>query len=220
MKTLLIVDDDPRLLRAIIRTLKDRYIIRTAQTVGEALPMIESVDLVLTDYQIDIRRATKLLLRAAESKVPAILMSSSGSAAQVALQHRVPFMSKPFETEALLEKIDKTLRRICLRCENPVDTTFRDGRPAKVCASCTLKALRSLMNECEHGGDARTCKKCDDEEWQRVKSMSKEDIERELIEECGFTREQLDESYTKTRAKIRAMVEEAKGKWGDHDQER
>lgn len=83
MKTVLVVDDEYLLRWALNEGLKDRYRILAAESVDEAIKILdaEPVDAVLTDIRMPLRSGVELvkLIRGQRPDVKVFVMSAVGS---------------------------------------------------------------------------------------------------------------------------------------------
>ena len=83
MKTVLVVDDEYLLRWALKEGLKDRYRILAAESVDEAIKILdaEPVDAVLTDIRLPLRSGVELvkLIRGQRPDVKVFVMSAVGS---------------------------------------------------------------------------------------------------------------------------------------------
>lgn len=121
MSTILIVDDNERLLATLDRALSAAgYLTMTAAGGGVALRMLMDVevDLVITDIYMPemdgIELLSRILDRSPDAKV--VAMTAGGSLVREELLDdarmlgAVRVISKPFTTDELLEVVDQLLR--------------------------------------------------------------------------------------------------------------
>lgn len=117
-KHILVVDDDPMMLKLIKEHLKDTYAVGTAINGGIALKFLEKkkTDLIILDYEMPGENGAKVLekIRANEAtaNVPVIFLTgiSDKEKIQKVLTLRPQgYLLKPIEREQLLAVISKTL---------------------------------------------------------------------------------------------------------------
>ena len=117
----LLVDDEPRILSALRRTLRrEPYELLSAESCAEALRVIESqpVDVVLSDHKMPGMTGIQLLERVASRRPETIRLLLTGWTESIPEQEIRAVgvravMSKPWEDAALKE----TLRRACKELE-------------------------------------------------------------------------------------------------------
>ena len=122
----LVVEDDTdqrALVAGILR--RQGHVVAEATSVEEACSELDRspVDLVVSDFQLGTRSAMELLreARARQGDVPFVLITAYGSIAHAvaALKEGVDdYLAKPFEREALLLAVERTLRSRRLVAEN------------------------------------------------------------------------------------------------------
>ncbi len=120
MPTVLIVDDDPKLLKMLQRTLVyENLTVLTASNGEEALPLIDAQapDLLIVDWMMPTMDGVTLLrqLRADKNKTMALMLT-----ARDAIENRVDglesgaddYLVKPFAPAELVARVHALLRRI------------------------------------------------------------------------------------------------------------
>lgn len=120
MPTVLIVDDDPKLLKMLQRTLVyENLTVLTASNGEEALPMIdaEAPDLLIVDWMMPKMDGVTLIrhLRAGQNQILALMLT-----ARDAIENRVDglesgaddYLIKPFAPAELVARVHALLRRV------------------------------------------------------------------------------------------------------------
>ena len=112
--TVLVVDDDPRILRFIRTSLRlAGYEVVTVQGGGEALALVDSSkpDILVLDIVMSPMDGLEVLKRLRlTSQLPVIIMSAHSSAAQQALSLGADaFLGKPFTPDQLVSEIESVL---------------------------------------------------------------------------------------------------------------
>ncbi|MEA2530163.1 MAG: hypothetical protein QOG89_1807 [Thermomicrobiales bacterium] len=114
MSKILVVDDEPLLLRIIVEALTDEgYEVVAARDGREAVELAvrEKPDLVVMDVmmpRLDGREAARLLQEQPDPPaVPMVLMSAGVSAARI--ERGITFLPKPFDLDRLLTLIARLL---------------------------------------------------------------------------------------------------------------
>jgi DNA-binding NtrC family response regulator len=111
LKTVLVVDDEPQVLRLVASILNLRTVnLRTAPTPQEALLVCKSepVDLLISDLRMPGIDGVKLAERLLELQPGAAVLLISGAAKEapkLARDSRVRFLRKPFFPAGLLKEI-------------------------------------------------------------------------------------------------------------------
>jgi len=118
-KKILVVDDEPRLLKVItIRLKASGYEVITAQDGAEALEKAKSLnpDLIILDVlmpKVDGYEACRLLKFDEKYKsIPVIMLTAKAQDIDKAMGKKVgadDYIAKPFETQDLVDKIKKHL---------------------------------------------------------------------------------------------------------------
>jgi CheY-like chemotaxis protein len=117
-RRILLVDDEPAVMKAVQRTLQRRgYEVETASNGAEALERLrtrQGIDLVITDQTMPVMTGTELIeqLRADGLTVPVILASGFGAAVDRVRNEGsgdVWRMDKPFATEELLAMVSRAM---------------------------------------------------------------------------------------------------------------
>jgi DNA-binding response OmpR family regulator len=111
-RTILVVDDDPDLLQALVGALEEEgYATHRSTHAKAALEVLAEhpIDLVLTDVVLPGLDGVSLVheLRKREHHLPVIIMS--GMVDGVALSE-TPFVSKPFDMSHLLKLVERMVR--------------------------------------------------------------------------------------------------------------
>ena len=119
MKTILLVDDKIQLLTLLKQILKSRYDVVLKSNGLEAIEWIQQgniPDLILTDIQMPQMDGMKFLQIIKESgvfsEIPVIILSgreSSQDRVECLRQGAADYISKPFNPEELLVRIEKAL---------------------------------------------------------------------------------------------------------------
>ncbi len=114
MKTILVVDDEPQILRLVESILQPRTVnLRTAPRPQEALQICrtEPVDLLISDLRMPGLDGAKLAERVLELQPGAsiLLISGAREAPKIARNARVRFLKKPFFPAVLLKEIRELL---------------------------------------------------------------------------------------------------------------
>jgi two-component system, OmpR family, phosphate regulon response regulator OmpR len=115
---ILVVDDDPRLCKLLVRYLKENgFMVNAAQTAGEARRHMSGLkfDLLVVDRMMPGEDGISLIKTVRKSSdVPILMLTAMGEA-----EHRIhglehgadDYMSKPFEPRELLLRVNSILRR-------------------------------------------------------------------------------------------------------------
>ncbi len=111
--TLLIVDDEPRILSALRRVLRrEPYEILAVESSAEALRILDErpVDLVLSDHKMPGMSGLQLLRRVAERRPEAVRMLITGATEGIAEEEVravgvCAVITKPWDAEALKETL-------------------------------------------------------------------------------------------------------------------
>ena len=114
MKRLLIVDDDPAILETLLDLLGDSYVVEGACDGAQALQRLtaDPFDLVVLDLMMPVLDGVglKRALDARQLAVPIILVSAARHLPSCAREiGAADWISKPFQVEALEEKIARVL---------------------------------------------------------------------------------------------------------------
>ena len=128
METILIVDDDARLLKMLRRTLVyEGYDVITAEDGQEALKQVydRHPDLIVLDWMLPQLDGLNVLqaLRQAENETPVLMLT-----ARDAIEERVEgleggadeYLVKPFAPAELVARVRALLRRTCTNAEQPL----------------------------------------------------------------------------------------------------
>ncbi len=116
---LLLVDDDPRLLKLLgLRLISEGYSVVTAESGAEGLRVLnrEKVDLVISDLRMDEMDGMQLFaeIQKVQPGMPVIILTAHGSIpdAVAATQQGVfSFLTKPVDKDALYQAIDDALEQ-------------------------------------------------------------------------------------------------------------
>jgi DNA-binding NtrC family response regulator len=116
-KTILVIDDDPAMLRALKRVLSGQgAVVSSATWVGEVMERIcdqqGCLDLVITDLRLPVLGGESILaaVKASLPKVPVIVITAFGSPelqAQCLANGADEFLEKPLDTRQLVAAIDR-----------------------------------------------------------------------------------------------------------------
>jgi two-component system, OmpR family, response regulator MprA len=160
MPKILIVDDDPKLLKMLQRTLVyENLNVLTAGNGQEALPIIRTQvpDLLILDWMMPKMDGMALLrqLRSDENKTPVLMLT-----ARDAIENRVDglesgaddYLVKPFAPAELVARVHALLRRIAPKPESQVvsyadvvlDPITREARRGDLSLTLTLTEFNLL----------------------------------------------------------------------------
>jgi two-component system response regulator MprA len=114
--TLLVVDDDPRILATLKRNLAlDGYEVVTAETGGEALSRLDGVDLVILDLNLPGIDGIEVCRRIRYTEAVPVLMLTArdeiGDRVEGLDAGADDYLVKPFAAEELLARVRALLRR-------------------------------------------------------------------------------------------------------------
>ncbi len=158
--TLLIVDDDPKLLKMLQRTLTYEGLkVLTASNGADALPLIDvhAPDLLILDWMMPKMDGLTLLqqLRAEKNKAPVLMLT-----ARDAIENRVEglesgaddYLVKPFAPAELVARVHALLRRVESKPESQVvsyadvtlDPITREARRGETSLSLTVTEFNLL----------------------------------------------------------------------------
>ena len=139
MPTVLIVDDDPKLLKMLQRTLiYENLNVLTATNGEEALPLVDAhkPDLLIVDWMMPKMDGVTLIrrLRADENKTMVLMLT-----ARDAIENRVDglesgaddYLVKPFAPAELVARVHALLRRIEPKPENQA-VAYADVTPRPI----------------------------------------------------------------------------------------
>lgn len=126
MAMILCVDDEPELLRVLVRMLEHLgHSVRTAASVHEALQVIarEAVNLIITDWSMPHLTGLDLLqlLRADGNDTPVVMLTAFGSIdhAVLAIQAGAAnYLTKPFQRAQIDFTVTQTLKLVTLSAQN------------------------------------------------------------------------------------------------------
>ena len=133
---LLLVDDDTDLLRLLsLRLTASGYRVSTAETAEAALTRlaVEPFALVISDVRLPDRDGLSLFdaIRAQHPALPVILLTAHGTipdAVDATSRGVAAYLTKPFDSAALLERIDRALAHASPSgSQSPADARWRDG---------------------------------------------------------------------------------------------
>jgi len=139
-RDLLVVDDDAAMREMLVSLFADQgYRVREATSADEALELTRDIDfdVVLSDIKMPGKSGIALVgeLRDLRPRTPVVLMTAFGSldsAVEALRAGAIDYITKPFEPEAVLLTLERTLERRALEEENrrlrkAVDQTSRLG---------------------------------------------------------------------------------------------
>lgn len=130
----LIVDDDPSLLRLLtIRLTAANYLVKSAASAKAALGTLSSFNpqLVISDLRMEGMDGMALFerIRQQSPNLPVIIMTAHGTipdAINATKQGVFSFLTKPFESQELLDTVKQALRlRPALAIEQPGDKSYQ-----------------------------------------------------------------------------------------------
>ena len=120
-KSILAVDDDPRMLRALEKVLRDEGInVIAAAAADQAVEILTArkgnVDLLITDLRMPAGTGLTLISSVRERfpTLPVIVLTAFGSPyvrSECLRQGAVAFLEKPIQSQALLEAVAKAVSR-------------------------------------------------------------------------------------------------------------
>ncbi|MEH6472676.1 MAG: sigma 54-interacting transcriptional regulator [Halopseudomonas sp.] len=133
--SLLVVDDDPSLLRLLVLRLEaEKYQVATAANGQQALQVLRSqeIDLVISDLRMDTMDGMELFEQVQHyfPGLPVIILTAQGSIpeAVAATQQGVfGFLTKPIDKKELLSQIDKALSLSRRSSQSRVDGEWREA---------------------------------------------------------------------------------------------
>ncbi len=124
MATILIVDDDPSVLFVLKELLEERgHTTETATSAGDALGLLDGVDIVLTDLQMPVMNGMELLrmVRERDASMPTILITAHGSekdAVNAMKSGAYDYLTKPFDIDEVALVVERALESRALRVDN------------------------------------------------------------------------------------------------------
>ena len=160
MPTVLVVDDDPKLLKMLQRTLTyENLTVFTANNGLEALPIVEAnkPDLIIADWMMPKMDGIALVrrLRDEENKILILMLT-----ARDAIENRVDglesgaddYLIKPFAPAELVARVHAMLRRVEAKPENQkisyadvtLDPSTREARRGEMEMSLTVTEFNLL----------------------------------------------------------------------------
>jgi len=122
--TILVVDDEPGIVSALVDTLDDTYTVLTATNGREALEVIEKnmPQLVLLDIQMPemdgLQVMHEIKKRGLNFKVPVIFLTAKGQIQDVEKglkEGAYAYIVKPFLPMRLIEEVDEAFEKIAIR---------------------------------------------------------------------------------------------------------
>lgn len=176
--TLLVVDDDPRILATLKRNLTlEGYTVVTAETGGEALSRVNGVDLVVLDLNLPGIDGIEVCRRIRYSdKVPVLMLTARDQ-----VTDRVEgldagaddYLVKPFATEELLARIRALLRRsvgteastVVRFADLTIDTETRTVTRGDRQMDLTVREFDLLVYLAEHARKVMTRSQIMNEVW-------------------------------------------------------
>jgi two-component system, NtrC family, response regulator AtoC len=124
MATVLIVDDDPSVLFVLKELLEERgHATLSATSGGDALGLLDGVDLVLTDLQMPVMNGMELLrvVRERDASLPTILLTAHGSEKDAVIAMKsgaYDYLTKPFDIDEVALVVERALESRALRVDN------------------------------------------------------------------------------------------------------
>lgn len=121
MATILIVDDETSVLFTLRELIEERgHVVREARSGEEALPLIDGVDLVITDLSMPGMDGLELLARlhALYASLPVILLTARGServAVRAMKEGAYDYLTKPFDVDEMTLAIERAIEVASLR---------------------------------------------------------------------------------------------------------
>lgn len=165
---ILIVDDEPGMLRAAERVLSDTYLVRTAARPSEALDVVQTFapDLVVCDIRMPEMDGFELVnaLRERSPGIDVIFMTGSSAEPEAALVRAIRhqaffFVQKPFDRQVLLTLVERCmeLRRLRLAQRAHTARLERELAAARAVQHALLPAPDALVGGLHISARLQTC---------------------------------------------------------------
>jgi putative two-component system response regulator len=122
--TIMVVDDEPGILSALVETLEDDYEMMTATNGKEALALLEKKkpDLIISDVSMPVMDGLELMrnlkAKGLSIKIPLVFLSAKGQVADVEKGVQLGaygYIVKPFLPTRLLEKVEEVFTKLAVR---------------------------------------------------------------------------------------------------------
>jgi CheY-like chemotaxis protein len=122
--TIMLIDDEPGILSALVETLEDDYELMTATNGKEALAMLEKKhpDLIITDVSMPVMDGLTFLSNLKKMglniKIPLVFLSAKGQVADVEKgvgMGAYGYIVKPFLPTRLIEKVEEVFNKLAIR---------------------------------------------------------------------------------------------------------
>ncbi|GAB2190778.1 sigma-54 dependent transcriptional regulator [Sessilibacter sp. MAH1] len=158
-KKVLLVDDEPQVLKALSQTLElEDYEVQTAANGKLALDLVEPGfdGVVITDIDMPLMDGLQLLseISKIDSNIPVIVLTGKGNVAiAVEAMHlgAYDFLEKPFSSDAMLTRLDRALEKRRLTLENLELKRELETQPSAgiriVGNTPVMKRLRGLLHD-------------------------------------------------------------------------
>jgi CheY-like chemotaxis protein len=116
MKRILLVDDDDDIVFSLVLLLEDQYEVTTARNGAEALRLVQSApfDAILLDLLMPVLDGAGFMraFRGSGAGAPVVLVSADiGLEARALELGAADWIAKPFDVDALLEKVGRAAGR-------------------------------------------------------------------------------------------------------------
>jgi len=147
MATVLIVDDDPSVLFVLKELLEERgHSTLSATSGGDALGLLDGVDLVLTDLQMPVMNGMELLrmVRERDASMPTILLTAHGSEKDAVIAMKsgaYDYLTKPFDIDEVALVVERALESRALRVDNRRLVSERALGRRMVCEAQPMRRL-------------------------------------------------------------------------------
>jgi DNA-binding response OmpR family regulator len=110
----LVVEDDQDIREMMAECLRDRCTVSVAEDGTQALQILtrQKFDAIVVDLELPRLSGSALLRQLLERgiRVPTVMVSGAPDAQRIALETHAAFISKPFDVERLVGKVDELLR--------------------------------------------------------------------------------------------------------------
>jgi CheY-like chemotaxis protein len=122
--TILVIDDEPAILSALVETLEDDYSLMTATNGKEALSLLEKKlpDMIISDVSMPVMDGlefmSNLKKKGLNIKVPLVYLSAKGQITDVEKGVSLGaygYLVKPFLPTRLLDKVEEVFEKLAER---------------------------------------------------------------------------------------------------------